>query len=178
MIEKPHLNLYIHPCLNAALWYIAKIHYIYGEIPSENHVKRECADGAGYIMDADKFQLVYVEGAKPKAKEDKELADADKISRNLKSMFLSIVKQITDSRRRIPNRIAIFGGQIDNANLPRDFNEMTDFIWYYECIIKWALLAYDMTLKFDEMKNQKRPSRDFYSRNMRLLDDLKIEQGI
>ncbi|CAG8554181.1 1006_t:CDS:10 [Funneliformis caledonium] len=169
-IEKPHLNSY-------------------------NHVKRECADGAGYMMGADKFQLVYVEGAKPKAKENKELAVAEKVARNLKTMFTSIVRETINNRRRIPNGMAVFGGQsfqlrihlfyldycefclheIENANLPRDFTEMADFVWYYECILKWALLAYDMTVKFKEIRNQKRPSRQSYAKNIRLLDDHKLK---
>ncbi|CAG8486415.1 2537_t:CDS:2, partial [Funneliformis caledonium] len=144
-IEKPHLNSYVHPCLEAALWHVARINYIFGEIPSQNHVKRECADGAGYMTGADKFQLIYVEGARPKAKENKELADAEKIARNLETMFASIGRETINNRRRIPNGMAVFGGQsefclheIENANLPRDFTEMADFVWYYECILKWA----------------------------------------
>jgi len=54
-LEKPHLNSFVHPCLQAALWYIASISYEFGEITSKNHVKRECADGAGYLNTADKF---------------------------------------------------------------------------------------------------------------------------
>ncbi|CAI2195455.1 6346_t:CDS:2, partial [Funneliformis geosporum] len=158
-IEKPHLNSYVHPCLEAALWHVARINYIFGEIPSQNHVKRECADGAGYMSGADKFQLIYVEGARPKAKENKEFVDAEKIARNLKKMFSSIVRETINNRRRIPNGMAVFGGQsfglrihlfyldycgefclheIENANLLRDYTEMADFVWYYECMLKWA----------------------------------------
>jgi len=40
--------------------------------------------------------------------------------------------------------IPILGGkfrlsEVDNANLPRDFTEMGDFVFFYECIIKWAV---------------------------------------
>jgi hypothetical protein len=29
--------------------------------------------------------------------------------------------------------------EVDVANVPRDFSEMMDFVWYYECMIKWAV---------------------------------------
>ncbi len=40
--------------------------------------------------------------------------------------------------------ILILGGkfrlnEVDNANVPRDFTEMGDFVFFYECIIKWAV---------------------------------------
>ena len=29
--------------------------------------------------------------------------------------------------------------EVDNANLPRDFTEMQDFVYFYECVVKWAV---------------------------------------
>ncbi|CAG8682862.1 12333_t:CDS:2 [Funneliformis mosseae] len=75
-IEQAHLNAFVHPCLDSALWNVAKIHYEYGEIPSKNHINKNRADGVGFMTNADKFQIVYVEGSKPVAKQDKEIADA------------------------------------------------------------------------------------------------------
>ncbi|CAG8653263.1 5006_t:CDS:2, partial [Paraglomus brasilianum] len=92
-IEKTHLNAFIHPYLEAALWHIATINYMAGEIPSWNHVNRECSDGAGFMTTADKFELIYVEGARLDAKADKEIADAKKIGRNLRKMYVHIVKE-------------------------------------------------------------------------------------
>ena len=60
-IEHAHLNAFVHPCIDAFLWYIADIHYKYGEIPSKNHINGNRADGAGCMTDADKYQLIYVE---------------------------------------------------------------------------------------------------------------------
>ncbi|RUS17848.1 hypothetical protein BC937DRAFT_89414 [Endogone sp. FLAS-F59071] len=159
-IEKPHLNAFVHPCLEAALWHIAQVHYEFGENPSRNHINCDCADGVGFMTSADKSQLVYVEGSKPAAKDDKEAADAKKIMKNLKNIFTSIVKETINNRRRILSGMAVFGGQsfqlrlhlyfldyrgkfrlneVNNVNIPRDFSEMPDFIWYYECVLKWAV---------------------------------------
>ncbi|CAG8572250.1 6195_t:CDS:2 [Paraglomus brasilianum] len=189
-IEKPHLNAFVHPCLEASLWHVAKINYEFGEISSPNHMNRDCADGVGYMKSADKFQLVYMEGARPVAKEDKEIADAKKIAQNMKEIFSSIIKESLSNRKRLPQSMAIFGGQsfrlriyllyleyfggkfwlneVENAILPRDFSEMEDFVWFYEAIIKWALLARDVVNGFNEARKRKRSLRQF----TRLLDDL------
>ncbi|GBB90831.1 hypothetical protein RclHR1_17920003 [Rhizophagus clarus] len=111
-LEKPHLNSFIHPCLQAALWYISSINYEFGEIGTKNHVKRECADGIGYLNTADKFQLVYVEGSRPNAKDDKELADASKISNNLQKIFLNIIKDNAKCRRRLPKSLALLAREV------------------------------------------------------------------
>ncbi|GES94731.1 hypothetical protein GLOIN_2v1646421 [Rhizophagus clarus] len=52
--------------------------------------------------------------------------------------------------------------EVDNANLPRDFTEMEDFVLFYECVIKWALLAREVKEGFEESRAQKRPSRLSY----------------
>jgi hypothetical protein len=52
-----------------------------------------------------------MEGARPAAKEEKEIADASKTSKNLKSLFSSIVKDSAKSRRRLPKNLVVFGGQ-------------------------------------------------------------------
>ena len=74
-------------------------------------MNRDCADGVGYMKSADKFQLVYMEGARPVAKEDKEIADAKKIAQNMKEIFSSIIKESLSNRKRLPQSMAIFGGQ-------------------------------------------------------------------
>ncbi|CAI2170877.1 3491_t:CDS:2 [Funneliformis geosporum] len=215
-LEKPHLNSFVHPCLQASLWYISAICYEFGEIGSKNHIKRECADGVGYLKAADKFQLVYMEGSKPNANGDKEILDASKISYNLQNIFIKIVKDNIKCRRRFPKTLAVFGGQsfrlrihlqflnycgkpcmfdlyyyntlltndvltlegkfflneVDNANLPRDFTEMADFVFFYECMIKWALLAREVKEGFEESRSQQRPSRLSYINSLNVANTI------
>ncbi|CAG8652840.1 6133_t:CDS:2 [Funneliformis caledonium] len=176
-LERPHLNAFVHPCLQASLWYISSIIYEFGEITTKNH-KREYADGVGYLNNADKYQLVYMEGSRPYARDDKEIADALKISKNLQKIFINVFKDNAKCRRRLPKNLAIFGGQrgkfrlneVDNANLPRDFTEMKEFIFFYECIIKWALLVREIKEAFEE--SQTRPSRLSYINALKVADTL------
>ncbi|CAG8598801.1 13851_t:CDS:2, partial [Racocetra persica] len=168
--------------------------YEFGEIGSENHVKRECADGIGHLNIADKFQLVYMEGSRINAKSDKEITDASKISNNLQNIFTNIIKNNIKCRRRFPKTLAVFGGQsfrlrihlqflnycegkfclneVDNANLPRDFTEMADFVFFYECVIKWALLAREVKEGFEESRSQQRPSRLSYINGLNIANTL------
>ncbi|CAG8512523.1 12196_t:CDS:10 [Ambispora leptoticha] len=174
-LEKPHLNNFVHPCLQTSLWYISSINYEFGEIRTENH-KNQCADGVGYLNTADKYQLVYMEGSRPNADDDKEVADASKIANNLQKIYINVVKDNIKCRRRFP-KLCVFGGQsyrlrvylqfldycggkfrlneVDNANLPRDFTEMPDFVSFYECIIKWAMLAREIMEGFEESRTQR-----------------------
>nr|CAG8549177.1 1698_t:CDS:2 [Entrophospora candida] len=64
-IERPHLNSFVHPCLESTLWNVARVNYEFGEIHFHSNLKREYAD-------------VYVEGSKPDAKDEKEVADVSK----------------------------------------------------------------------------------------------------
>ncbi|CAG8785649.1 3291_t:CDS:2, partial [Dentiscutata erythropus] len=179
-IEHAHLNAFVHPCLDASLWYIAGINYEYGEIPSKNHTNGSRADGVGRMTDADKYQLIYVEGSRPVAKDKKEIDDVKKITDNLKNIFADIVDETAKSRQRVPKKLYVFGGQsfrlriylyfldyygtyrlneIDNASLPRKFSEMKYFVYFYECVLKWALLVRDVTTSFDDARIEPRPSR-------------------
>lgn len=110
-IEHAHLNSFVHPCLDASLWYIAGIHYEFGEITSKNHTNGNRADGVGYMTDADKYQLIYVEGSRPVTKDKKETDDVKKITDNLKNIFANIVKETIKSRQRLPKKLYVFGGQ-------------------------------------------------------------------
>ncbi|CAG8766616.1 8230_t:CDS:2 [Cetraspora pellucida] len=157
-IEQAHLNAFVHPCLDSALWNIAKIHYEYGEIPSKNHINKDRADGVGFMTNADKFQIVYVEGSKPVAKQDKEIADAEKIARNLKNIFSKIVKEVIKNRNFRLN-------EVDNANLPRDFSEMQDLYIFMN------LLVQDVIKSFDDARSEKRPSRFSSANSLLQLDE-------
>ncbi|CAG8619211.1 11636_t:CDS:2, partial [Diversispora eburnea] len=191
-IEGAHLNSFVHPCLDAFLWYIANIHYEYGEITSKKHVNNNRADGAGFMTDVNKYQLVYVEGSRPVTKEDKEITDIEKITKNIKNIFAKIVKETIKNRRRLPETLYVFGGQsfrlrihlfyidycgtyrlneVDNTNLPRKFSEMKDFIYFYECVLKWALLVRNVTESFDKAKTEQRPSRLSYANALLQLND-------
>ncbi|CAG8442994.1 6101_t:CDS:10 [Diversispora eburnea] len=179
-VIRAHLNSFIHPCFDAFLWYIANVHYEYGEITLKRHVNKNRADGAGYLTDANKHQLVYVKDSRLIAKDDKEIADLENITTNLKNMFGKIVKETIKKRRPLPKKIYLFGGQsfllrihlfyidfcgiyrlneVDNASLPRKFSEMKDFVYFYECILKWALLVRNVTESFDLARTEPRPSR-------------------
>ncbi|RHZ57022.1 hypothetical protein Glove_395g67 [Diversispora epigaea] len=101
--RNPFLNLnnFVHPCLQTNLWYISSINYEFGEIRTENH-KNQCADGVGYLDTADKYQLVYVEGSRPHADDDKEIANASKIANNLQKIYINVIKDNIKCRRRFP----------------------------------------------------------------------------
>ncbi|PKK56442.1 hypothetical protein RhiirC2_764357 [Rhizophagus irregularis] len=139
------------------------------------------------MTNADKFQLVYVEGSRPNVKQEKEVADIKKIINNMKSLFSKIVKELIKTRRRLPEKLNIFGGQsfrlriylyyldycgkyrlneVDNANLPREFSEMPDFVYFYECVLKWALLIQASVTSFNEARVEKRPSRMSYAESL------------
>ncbi|CAG8794716.1 43571_t:CDS:2, partial [Gigaspora margarita] len=154
-LEHAHFNAFVHPCLDAFLWYIAGVHYEYGEITSKNHTNGNRADGVGFMTDADNYQLVYVEGSRPITKDKKEI-DVKKITDNLKNIFAKIVKETIESRQRLPEKLL---SEIDNAILPRKFSEMKKFVYFYECVLKWALLVRDVTESFVDAGVEQRPSR-------------------
>ncbi|CAG8789112.1 23456_t:CDS:10, partial [Dentiscutata erythropus] len=159
-IEHAHLNAFVHPCLDASLWYIAGIHYEFGEIASKNHTNGNRADGVGYMTDADKYQLIYVEGSRPVTKDKKETDNIKKITDNLKNIFANIVKETIKSRLN----------EIDNANLPRKFSEMKNFIYFYESVLKWSLLVHDVKASFDDARAEQRPLQLSYANALLQLD--------
>ncbi|CAJ0855354.1 22603_t:CDS:2, partial [Entrophospora sp. SA101] len=160
---------------------------------------------------ANKYQLIYVEGTRPTAKDDLE-----KITNNLNNMFAEIVKETIKNRRRLPKTLYLFGGrsfrlrihlfyidycgmyvrllesfyykkgtgkfelnvnlgayrlnEINNANLPRKFSEMKDFVYFYECVMKWALLIRNVIESFDTARSGQRPSRLSYVDDLFQLD--------
>ncbi|RHZ49137.1 hypothetical protein Glove_529g5 [Diversispora epigaea] len=173
-LEGAHLNSFVHPCFDAFLWHISNVHYEYREITSKRHVNRNRADGAGYMIDANKFQLIYVEGSRPVTKKDKEIDDLKKITNNLENMFAEIVKDTIKNRRHLPSTLYVFGdlsfclriqlfyidyygayrlNEVDNTNIPRNFSEIPDFVYFYECVLKWALLIRDVTQSFENARS-------------------------
>ncbi|RIB13148.1 hypothetical protein C2G38_1758495 [Gigaspora rosea] len=161
-LEQPFLNDYIHPCIKAALWHCAGVCYTCGEIPSINHVKRQKGDGVGFTGGLDNYQIVYAEGTRPyKVKANKEIENHCKIAKNLKNLFKEIVKKRVNSRKAIIPEIEVFGlssfklnlhmyvlgysadtyyiKEVDNVTIPRDFEEMGGFRYFFEAILKWAV---------------------------------------
>ncbi|CAJ0642004.1 2790_t:CDS:2, partial [Entrophospora sp. SA101] len=151
-----HLNAFVHPCLDSTLWNLVKVHYEYGEIPSKNHYNKNRADGIDFMTDADKFQLVYVEGSRPVVKQEKEIIDVKKIINNLKSIFSKIIKEIVKDRRL---------NEVDSASLPREFSEMQDFVYFYETV------GQEVKTSFDEAKTKPRLSHFSYVNALLRLDD-------
>ncbi|CAJ0746615.1 17888_t:CDS:2 [Entrophospora sp. SA101] len=46
-LEKPYLNRFVHPIIDAALWIFGRTNYIYGEIPLQTEKSCIRADGVG-----------------------------------------------------------------------------------------------------------------------------------
>ncbi|GBB91058.1 hypothetical protein RclHR1_18170004 [Rhizophagus clarus] len=40
-ISRSHLNSFVHPCIEATLWHIAKVNYEFGEMSTANHTKKD-----------------------------------------------------------------------------------------------------------------------------------------
>ncbi|CAJ0829790.1 3936_t:CDS:2, partial [Entrophospora sp. SA101] len=156
-----HLNAFVHPCLDSTLWNLVKVHYEYGEIPSKNHYNKNRADGIDFMTDADKFQLVYVEGSRPVVKQEKEIIDVKKIINNLKSIFSKIIKEIVKDRRL---------NEVDSASLPREFSEMQDFVYFYETV------GQEVKTSFDEAKTKPRLSHFSYVNALLRLDEEEIDE--
>ncbi|CAJ0758762.1 5890_t:CDS:2, partial [Entrophospora sp. SA101] len=158
-LEQPYLNDYVHPCLKSALWNCANVFYVYGEIPSIHHVKGQRGDGVGLTIDANKYEIAYMEGSRSaKVKNSKESDDRLKIAFNLRKMFFDIVNDRVEKRKIIVPEMKVFG----------DFTEIKEFMFFYEAIIKWALLVgkYQKTLSENSTKQSSRLS---YGMNIRSL---------
>ncbi|KAJ3163247.1 hypothetical protein HDU86_002417 [Geranomyces michiganensis] len=172
--ENIHLNSFVHPTLEAACWHVARVHYVYGEIPLKPyHVPgRQKSDGLGISNTPDKFPIIYFEGAKPDTTSQKETLDNTKIITNMKKMYGRLVMDQIVNRRRLPKALAIFSGQgiarrirlgfmeysrgfsheVDVIALPRSLNEMNVFVPFYEGVLKWALLLRETVNSLDKTK--------------------------
>ncbi|CAJ0761932.1 7062_t:CDS:2, partial [Entrophospora sp. SA101] len=181
-LEQCHLNDFVHPCLKAALMYCADIYYTLQK-----------GDGIGFTNDVNKYQLVYIEGSRPhNVREKKEIDDRVKVAKNLKKMFFNIIKDRIGKRKVITPEFEVFGGtsykleihlyvlrfagcyhlvEIDNATVPQDFSEIEDFVYFYETIIKWALLINSCLIKLSDKTLKKRSSQFSYGMNQLALDD-------
>ncbi|CAG8702429.1 9041_t:CDS:2, partial [Funneliformis caledonium] len=75
ILEKPHLNQFVHLIIDSALWIFAKVNYIYGEIPLKGMKTKVRADGVGFLNDAINYPIVCGEGARPGASQQKSVDD-------------------------------------------------------------------------------------------------------
>ncbi|CAG8788674.1 32199_t:CDS:2, partial [Gigaspora margarita] len=149
-LEHPFLNDYIHPCLKAALWNCTN----WGNIITKP-IKRQKGDGIEFANNFKKYQIVYIEGTRPYKVDQKKIINTqNKLGKNLKSLFLEIIKERVATRQIIMPNMEVFGvtsvecsiymyvfgfSEIDDASIPRDYTEVEEFIYFYEAILKWVV---------------------------------------
>ncbi|CAI2193086.1 1932_t:CDS:2, partial [Funneliformis geosporum] len=160
ILEKPHLNQFVHPIIDSALWIFAKVNYIYGEIPLKGMKTKVRADGVGFLNDVINYPIVCGEGARPGASQQKSVDDDVKNAKSMVELYNNIVISEADARRQLFTDLRTYGitafktevsltmmdfrsthrlFEVDNFGLPRDWADMPNFAWLYEAVIKWAL---------------------------------------
>ncbi|RUS26634.1 hypothetical protein BC938DRAFT_470504 [Jimgerdemannia flammicorona] len=101
MLEKPHLNQFVHPIIDTALWLFGKINYISGEIPIQGQKSQIRADCVGYINDVTNYPLVCGEGARPGASTKKRIEDVTKNATSMARLYNNIIIAEADARHRL-----------------------------------------------------------------------------
>ncbi|RGB22996.1 hypothetical protein C1646_729385 [Rhizophagus diaphanus] len=160
ILEKPHLNQFVHPIMDSALWIFAKVYYIYGEIPLKGMKTKVRADGVGFLNDVINYPIVCGEGARPGASQQKSVDDDIKNAKSMVELYNNIVISEADAHRQLFTDLKTYGitafktevsltmmdfrsthrlFEVDNFGLPRDWADMPNFVWLYEAVIKWAL---------------------------------------
>ncbi|CAI2197004.1 8065_t:CDS:2, partial [Funneliformis geosporum] len=171
-LERPHLNQFIHPLIDNALWIFAKINYISGEISLQGKTK-VMADGVGFLNDVSNYQIVCMEGAKLGARKKKNVDDDEKNIRSVIQLFNHIIVSEAKERRQIYTGLRIFGAtayktelsltmldfrrtyrlfEVDSFSLPKDWVDMLNFVFMYEALIKWADNYYTAICPLHERK--------------------------
>ncbi|RHZ86704.1 hypothetical protein Glove_46g199 [Diversispora epigaea] len=159
ILERPHLNQFIHPLIDNVLWIFASINYISGEISLQGKA-RIMADGAGYLNDVSNYQVVCMEGAKPGARNKKNVDDDKKNIKSMIQLFNNIIVSEASERRQVYTGLRVYGAtayktelsltmldfrgtyrlfEVDRFSLPKDWVDMPNFVFMYEALIKWAL---------------------------------------
>ncbi|CAG8517316.1 5879_t:CDS:2, partial [Ambispora gerdemannii] len=127
ILEKPHLNQFVHPIIDSALWNFAKVNYIYGEIPLKGLGTRIRADGVGFLNDVVNYPIACEE------------ADARRqLFTDLRVYGLTAFKtelSLTMMDFRSVHRLF----EVDHFGLPKNWVDMPNFVWLYEAVVKWAL---------------------------------------
>ncbi|CAG8450952.1 5833_t:CDS:2 [Cetraspora pellucida] len=168
--------------------------FLSGKITSPNYVNRQKGDGIEFATNSSKYQIVYVEGTRPYKVDDKKVIEnQNKIGKNLKNLYSEIIKERMTTRKVIMPDMEVFGvssvrcnihmyvfrffgeyylREVDNASVSRDYTEMEEFIYFYEVILKWAIIINRCLKKLSDKSLKKRSSRLSYALNVRNLDDL------
>ncbi|CAG8832272.1 11846_t:CDS:2, partial [Gigaspora margarita] len=157
-LEKPHLNQFVHPVVDAALWIFGRINYVYGEIPIRKPNANIRADGVGYINEIANYAVVVGEGARPGALKRNNIDYDVKIVETMVGLYNRIIlseahalHQFTDLRTygitvhqtEVCLLMLDFRGihrlfEVDRYFIPKDWSEMPKFVEMYEAIVKWA----------------------------------------
>ncbi|CAG8626110.1 1944_t:CDS:2, partial [Ambispora gerdemannii] len=158
ILERPHLNQFIHPLIDNVLWIFASINYISGEISLQGKA-RVMVDGAGYLNDVSNYQIICMEGAKPGARNKKNVDDDKKNIKSMIQLFNNIIVSEASERRQIYTGLRVYGAtayktelsltmldfrgtyrlfEVDRFSLPKDWVDMPKFAFMYEALIKWA----------------------------------------
>ncbi|RIA92094.1 hypothetical protein C1645_765926 [Glomus cerebriforme] len=176
-LEKPHLNQFVHPIIDSALWIFARVNYIYGEIPLKGLKTKIRADGVGFLNDVINYPMVCGEGARPGAS---SVDDDVKNARSMAELYNHIVISEADARRQLFTDLRTYGitafktevslsmmdfrsiyrlFEVDHFGLPRDWVDMPNFMWLYEAVIKWALCINETRNGLVEHRKKRRVGR-------------------
>ncbi|CAJ0844597.1 18660_t:CDS:10 [Entrophospora sp. SA101] len=179
-LEKPHINQFVHPLIDSALWIFAKVNYIFGEIPFKNMPTKVRADGIGFLNDVHNYPIVSVEGARPGAPECKSFDDNAKNDITMSILYNNIVILEAEARRYLFSDLRQFQFsdahrlfEVDRFSLPRDWVEMPNFVFLYESLIKWALCVNETKNGLIEQRKKRRISRYSEARVVKKLVQLK-----
>ncbi|CAI2185166.1 1466_t:CDS:2, partial [Funneliformis geosporum] len=144
ILEKPHLNQFVHPIIDSALWIFAKVNYKYGEIPLKAFKTRVRADGVGFLNDHESDLQHIV------------IAEADsrhQLFTNLKVYGLTAFKtevSLTMMDFRSIHRLF----EIDHFGIPKDWIDMPNFAWLYEAVINYVSVRHESSLLNIERKEE------------------------
>ncbi|CAG8581600.1 3428_t:CDS:10 [Funneliformis caledonium] len=137
ILEKLHLNQFVHLIIDSALWNFAKVNYIFGEIPLKGLETRIQADGVGFLNDVVNYPIVCGEGARLGVLQKKSMDD------DIKNAILRVYG-LTAFKTELSLTMMDFRSvhrlfEVDHFCLPKNWVDMPNFVWLYEEIVKWAL---------------------------------------
>ncbi|CAG8668895.1 16326_t:CDS:2 [Funneliformis mosseae] len=148
----------------------------------------------GKIKKLIKETLPKFEGARPGASQKKSIDDDDKNAKSMKALYNNIVIAEADSRHQLFTNLKIYGltafktevslimmdfrsvhrlFEIDHFRIPKDWIDMSNFVWMYEAIIKWALCVNSTREEFIKHRKKRKATRYFKSINAKKLARLR-----
>ncbi|CAG8748307.1 17892_t:CDS:2, partial [Acaulospora morrowiae] len=152
MLERPHLNQFIHPLIDNALWIFASENCIVFAVPVEWRK-------GSFNTDVVKWQALYciitkvmADGARLGARNDKNVNDDKKNIKSMIQLFNYIIVTVASERRQVYTGLRVYGVtacktelsltmldfHVDRFCLPKDWVDMPNFVFMYEALIKWA----------------------------------------